>query len=199
MITFSIVHSGGIAISGSFITEKDYSIIDINAIHIDPKHIRKGPFHVQRLKNTISDVGLLQPILLQKSEDNFTVIDGVRRLEALKALNVQELIVGREVVIDAEETEADSRFKQIIANIQRENINDIELGYAFVTLKEDYGYDYKETAEIIGKTSHYVTAKVGLATRLIRELQVQVLLDWSEAKCIRDTFPDQEIDKILIL
>jgi ParB family chromosome partitioning protein len=47
---------------------------------------------------------------------------------ALRELGVQELIIGRDIVIDIEETEADTRFKQIIANVQREDLNDIELG-----------------------------------------------------------------------
>ncbi len=133
-------------------------------------------------------MGLLQPILVRKANEAFVVIDGARRLQALKELGIHELIVGRDVVEDVEETDADAKFKQIIANIQREDVNDIELGRAFVTLKEQYGYHYKETAEIVGKTAHYVTSKVGLVTRLIPELQDQVEKDWSEAKCIQDTF-----------
>ncbi len=139
------------------------------------------------MKNTIADVGLLQPILVRRSGDNFTVIDGARRLEALKALNVPELIVGRDVIIDAEETEADTRFKEIIANIQREDINDIELGHAFVTLNETYGYQYNDVAAIIGATPHYVAAKVGLAKRLTPEMQALVVKDMAATQCTPNT------------
>jgi ParB family chromosome partitioning protein len=163
---------------------------------VDPNHIRKKPFHTDRLKSTIADVGLLQPILIRKSNDAYIVVDGARRLQALKELDIHELIVGRDVIEDVEETEADTRFKQIIANIQRDDINVIELGHAFVKLKELYGYNYKETADIIGKTAHYVTSKAGLVTRLIPELQEQAAKDWSETKCIQDTFLDDlETDK----
>jgi ParB family chromosome partitioning protein len=162
--------------------------INIKDIKVDPDHIRKTTSSVTDLKFTVSDVGLLQPILVRKTDDHYTVIDGERRLRAVKELAISDLIVGREVIIDEDETDADARFKQIIANIQREDINDIDLGFAFVTLKEKYGYQYKETAEIIGKTPHFVTSKVGLVKRLIPDVQEMVISDWEKKKCIRDTF-----------
>jgi ParB family transcriptional regulator, chromosome partitioning protein len=164
--------------------------INIARVGVCPGHIRKSLSNIDGLKNTIVDVGLLQPILVRRSGDNFTVIDGARRLEALKALEVPELIVGRDVIIDLEETESDTRFKEIIANIQREDINDVELGHAFVTLNESYGYQYKEIAEIIGATPHNVAAKVGLAKRLTPEMQALVVKDMAEARCTPNTSED---------
>lgn len=105
----------------------------------------------------------------------------------MKELAISELILGREVIIDVDETEADARFKQIIANIQREDIDPVDLGHAFVMLKERYGYQYNEIAEIIGKTPHYVTSKVGLVKRLAPEVQEMVVSDREASKCIRDT------------
>ncbi len=162
-------------------------IINIARVGVSPEHIRKSLSNIDGLRNTIADVGLLQPILVRRAGDNFVVIDGARRLEALKALEVPELIVGRDVIIDLEEAESDTRFKEIIANIQREDINDIELGHAFVTLNESYGYQYKELAEIIGVTSHYVAAKVGLAKRLTPEMQALVVKDMTVVGCTPST------------
>ena len=167
--------------------------INIARVSVCPGHIRKSFSSIDGLKNTIADVGLLQPILVRRSGDNFVVIDGARRLNALKALEVPELIVGRDVIIDLEETESDTRFKEIIANIQREDVNDIELGHAFVTLKESYSYQYNEVAEIIGKTSHFVAAKVGLATRLTPEMQALIVNDREAIKCIPNTSEDLHV------
>jgi ParB family chromosome partitioning protein len=154
--------------------------------------MRRSGFYVESLKSTIQDAGLLQPILARRTgASDFTVIDGARRLAALIELGVTELIVGRDVIIDVEETEADARFKQIIANVQREDFNAIELGHAFVTLKEEYGYQYNEIAEILGKTPHYVTAKVGLAKRLAPEVQRLYVEDLERDKCIRNTLSDE--------
>jgi ParB family chromosome partitioning protein len=167
--------------------EKDYRSIDISRVSAAPDHIRKNVADTASLKCTISDVGLLQPVLVREDNGNYIVIDGARRLQALKELEVPELIVGRDVIIDVEETEADAKFKQLIANVQREDVSDIELGHAFVALKEKYGYQYVEMAEIIGKTPHYVSAKVGLAKRLTIEVQGLVAKDLEAAKCIRNT------------
>lgn len=166
--------------------------IDINKVRGDLGHFRRAATDTSSLKSTIADVGLLQPILVRAKGDSFIVIDGGRRLQALKDLNVPELIVGRDIIIDVDETEADFKFKQLIANVQREDLNDIELGKAFVTLKEHYSYHYNEIAEIIGKTPHYVAAKVGLAKRLTPEMQAIIVGDWQAAKCIQNTLTDED-------
>jgi ParB family chromosome partitioning protein len=168
--------------------------IPINAIKVDSSHIRKKPGKVDNLKCTVSDVGLLQPILVRRAGEHFVVIDGERRLRAMRELAIPELIVGREVVVDVDETDADARFKQVIANVQREDVDHFDLGHAFVMLKEKYGYQYREIAEIIGKTPHYVTSKVGLVKRLAPEVQEMVAGDWEAAKCIQDTFSEEEPD-----
>jgi ParB family chromosome partitioning protein len=56
-----------------------------------------------------------------------------------------------------------------------------------VTLKEKYDYKFSEIAEIICKTPHYVTAKVGLAKRLAPEVQEMIIRDWDFMKCIPNT------------
>jgi ParB family transcriptional regulator, chromosome partitioning protein len=165
-----------------------YLFIHIKRISVDPGHIRHTVTDISSLKDTIADVGLLQPILVRQIERGYTVIDGARRLQALNELGVQELIIGRDVIVEASLDDADEKYRQLIANVQREDINDIEIGYAFVTLKEQYGYDYTGIAAMIGKSQHYVTAKVGLAKRLLPEIQALVIHDWENAKCIRDTF-----------
>jgi ParB family chromosome partitioning protein len=166
--------------------------IPIEIVRCGEDHIRKSDFSTDHLRDTIADAGLLQPILARKKGDGFVVIDGARRLAALKELGVQELIVGRDIVIDVEETEADTRFKQLIANVQREDLNAVELGQAFVTLKEEFGYQFNEIAEIIGKTPHYVAAKVGLVRRLDQEVQRLYLEDLSGEKYIQSTFSDEQ-------
>ncbi len=172
----------------SDLSPADCSMIPIEKICFDVGHIRRAETSIEGLKYTISDMGLIQPIVVRRSGETYTVIDGQRRLMALRQLNVPELIMGREVIIAADETEADNKFKQVIANIQREDINPIDLGHAFVMLKEKYGYQYNEIAEIVGKTPHYITSKVGLAKRLTPEVQELVVSDWRSSRCIPDTF-----------
>lgn len=158
--------------------QKDhFQTIPVSVIEPDSECVRRSDTDIGGLKYTISDVGLLQPIIVRRTGDTYTVIDGHRRLRALKELAVEDLIVGREVIVHAGETDADNRFRQIIANIQREDIGDIELGHAFVTLKEVYGYQYNEIAEVIGKNRHYVTAKAGLAKRLAKDVRDIVAYD----------------------
>jgi|AGTN01.2.fsa_nt_gi ParB-like partition proteins len=179
-------------------TEGRCFTIPIDKVQFREEHIRKAPFSVDSLKVTIADAGLLQPILVCRTgDDTYEVVDGARRLAALRELGVQELIVGRDIVIDVEEREADFRFKQLIANVQREDLNAIELGQVFVVLKEAYGYQYNEIADIIGKTPHFVAAKVGLIKRLDPEVRQRYLDDIDSGKCIQNTLsPDAASDGI---
>jgi ParB family chromosome partitioning protein len=167
--------------------EDSYKTIPIDQIQSDADHIRKSGTYTEGLKYTISDVGLMQPIIVRRTGDTYTVIDGHRRLKAMKELNVRELILNKEILVMTDETEADNKFRQIIANVQREDIDDIDLGYAFVTLKEEYGYYFNEIAHIIGKTPHFVTSKANLVKRLTKEVREQAILDLEAAKCNRDT------------
>jgi ParB family chromosome partitioning protein len=177
-------------VSGKSKLKQSLLTISIDLIDYDVQNIRKRVTDISGLKQTISDVGLLQPILLHKNGDRYVVIDGERRLRAMKDLEIKDLIVGRDVVIDVEETATDVRFKQVIANIQRDDINDVELGHAFILLN-GFGYQNREIAEIIGKTPHYVTAKVGLAKRLSNEVQVLYVSDIEAVKCIPDTSSEE--------
>ena len=170
----------------STIHKENSLLIPIERVRFDVRHIRRSDFSLRTLKSTIQDAGLLQPILARRKGDEFVVIDGARRLAALLELGVTELIVGRDLIIDPEETEADARFKQIIANVQREDFNAVEMGRAFVTLKEEFGYQYNETAEIIGRTPHYVTSKVGLVKRLDEQVQKLYVDDLEHEKSIRN-------------
>lgn len=170
-----------------FYDQQKVITLPINSIDIDKDYIRQTKTDITGLKQTISDVGLLQPIIVQQLGDRYILIDGERRLNAMRDLAITDLIVGRDVVVDMEETVADVKFKQIISNIQREDINDVELGHAFVLLKEQFGYEYREIAEIIGKTPHYVSAKVGLAIRLVQDVQTAYVKDIEAEKCNRVT------------
>jgi ParB family transcriptional regulator, chromosome partitioning protein len=166
--------------------------IPIVRIKNDVEHIRINSNDVAGLKTTISDVGLLQPIVVRHDGKCYRVIDGHRRLHALMELKIKDLIIGKDVIVVENEKDSDNFFKQLIANIQREDLNDIELGRAFVLLKEKGKYQFNDIADIIQKTPHYVAAKVGLAKRLSPELQDLTMKDWETAKCICNTFTSQE-------
>ena len=62
--------------------------IPINNVFVGEGNIRRTCGDISGLRNTVADVGLLQPIIVRKSDEGFIVIDGSRRLQALKELNV---------------------------------------------------------------------------------------------------------------
>ena len=104
------------------------------------------------LAASIKTHGLLQPIVVIKNDGKFVLIAGERRLRASKIAG-QETI--RAVVADAQYDKL--RELALIENIQRENLNPLELAKSFNELIDLYSLTHEALAEIVGKSRAYVT------------------------------------------
>ena len=96
--------------------------------------------------------GLLQPVTVRKTGDKFELIDGHRRVLAHKILKKQ--------FIDAIVTEMDDKQSQLMgitANLQRKNLNLIELALAYQKMIESGTFpDKKKLSASLGKDETYV-------------------------------------------
>ena len=128
--------------------------IDIDQITINPYQHRKefNEKSLQNLSDPIKQYGLIQPIVEVKNQENqFTLIAGERRLRASK---LAQLTTINALVSDFQEN--DLRKVALIENIQRENLNPIELATAFNTLIEEEKLTQQELAKIIQKSRTYI-------------------------------------------
>ena len=123
---------------------------------IEVTKIRPNPFqprmefdteHLEELKQSVSENGIIQPITVRKADDGFELIAGERRLRV-----VQELGFAR---IPAYVMEVDSEDQMLelslVENIQRENLNPIELAKAYHRLQKEYGLTQEAVAQKVGK------------------------------------------------
>lgn len=131
-------------------------------LNIPIDHIRPNPHQprthfkeeaLEELSSSIKKHGLIQPVTVRYlGERRFELISGERRLRATKLAGIEE--------IPAYIREADD--EQIIAfalieNIQREELNPLEISLGYQRLIDEVGYTQSEVAERVGKNRSTVT------------------------------------------
>ena len=123
--------------------------ININQIEINPDQPRKK-FNDKSLKElsiSIKNYGIIQPITVRKlSENRFQLISGERRFRASKLSGIQTI---PSFIKDADEKEILEL--ALIENIQREDLNSIEISVSYKKLLDDLKISQDELAEKVGK------------------------------------------------
>jgi ParB family chromosome partitioning protein len=100
------------------------------------------------LAASIREHGLLEPLVVRRAAggDKFELIAGERRWRALQRAGL------REALVVVKEVSADGAFElALIENVQREDLNAIELAEAYERLMNDHGYTQEALATRVGK------------------------------------------------
>ncbi len=106
---------------------------------------------LEALANSIKSHGVVQPILVQKSEQGYMIIAGERRWRAAKLAKLEAI-----PAIIREMDKMKLAQVSLIENIQRENLSDIEEAKAYQLLVEEYNLKQEEVADAVGKSRSYV-------------------------------------------
>ena len=139
---------------------KEVDTIDINRIEPNRNQPRKSfdEDAIHELAESIKQKGIIQPLVVQKSEKNlYTIIAGERRWRAAKLAGVKEV-----PVIIKDFTEQEVVEISLIENIQRESLNPIEEAHAYKRLMEEFHLRQDEIAERVSKSRTAVTNSMRL-------------------------------------
>ncbi len=115
---------------------------------------------LEELTNSIKERGIIQPIVVRKSEDQdnkFELIAGERRWQAAQLAGLHEVPV---VIIEADNLK--SLELAIIENVQRKDLNAIEEAESYKNLIEKFGYDQEKVSRFIGKSRSYISNSLRL-------------------------------------
>lgn len=105
--------------------------LDPRQLEADPDGVREEPGDVAGLAETIAERGLLQPLgVVATGGDRYRVIYGGRRRAAAVQLGLERVPC---IVLDADDP--DLLLRQLIENVQREDLNDIEQARAYARLR----------------------------------------------------------------
>lgn len=123
--------------------------VDINYIAPNEKQPRKN-FDEEKLNSlsqSIKENGLIQPILVTKNGEYYTIIAGERRWRAAKIAGLKKIPVIEKKLSDIEIMEI-----SLIENLQREDLNPMEEAMAYKRLVEDFSLTQEEIAKRVGKS-----------------------------------------------
>jgi len=107
------------------------------------------------LVNSIRERGIIQPIIVRKSEDQiskYEIIAGERRWLAAQKAGLHEVPV---VVTEADDLK--SLEFAIIENVQRHDLNPLEEAQGYQRLIDEFSYDQEKVSKFIGKSRSHVT------------------------------------------
>ena len=131
-------------------------VIELNITEVEPmlNQPRKifDKEKLEELADSIKENGILQPIIVVKDESGYTIVAGERRWRAAKMAGLKGIPA---IVKDY----TDTRKKQValIENIQREDLNIVEVARAIKELMDIDGYSQVEVAKITGKNKSTVS------------------------------------------
>ena len=122
--------------------------VSINDIEPNQEQPRRqfGPEELYELSVSIQEYGILQPILVRKKGTGYEIIAGERRYRAARLAKLTEVPIIIKEYSDQETLEV-----SIIENIQRENLNPMELASGYSLLVEKFGYNQEQLGEKLGK------------------------------------------------
>ncbi len=121
------------------------------------------------LAASIREHGLIQPLIVTKSDAGYTLIAGERRLRAAEMAGLEKV-----PVIVKETTPQEMLELALIENIQREDLNAIEEALAYRQLMDEFGMTQEAVADRVGKGRSTITNLVRLLN-LPEEVQQSVL------------------------
>ncbi len=142
------------------VSQKD-SIVEISL-----KDIRPNPFQPRKhfdegslieLGESIKNDGLLQPIVVTEDVDGYILIAGERRLRASKIAKMKTI---RAIVLNSDEQKM--RQFALIENIQRDELNAVELAHAYGELIKLHNITQDELATKIHKSRTHITNTIRL-------------------------------------
>jgi len=135
--------------------------LDITLIKSNPHQPRKvfDEEKLQELSQSILNHGLLQPIVVTRDGDEFILIAGERRTKASKLAGLKTI---KATVLDIDNSKL--RELALIENIQRDDLNIIELAYSYAGLINDHNITHDELAKMVSKSRSSITNVLRLLT-----------------------------------
>ena len=110
--------------------------------------------HLEELSNSIKERGVVQPIIVRKSNQSsgkYEIIAGERRWLASQNAGLHEIPA---VIVEADDLK--SLEFAIVENVQRHDLNSIEEAQGYQRLMNEFGYDQEKVAKFIGKSRAHV-------------------------------------------
>ena len=135
--------------------------LSLNKIHVNPNQPRTN-FDSKEIDNlvvSIKELGIIQPITVRKiNEDKYEIISGERRYRASKLANLDSI----PCYIKAVENDTDLLKLSLVENVQRVDLDPIEIALTYERLINEYNLDFESISRLVGKDRSTISNYVRL-------------------------------------
>lgn len=183
---------------GALITnddEENSGVIELKINEIEPNAGQPRKFFddekLVQLSESIKQHGVIQPIIVKKNDNNYTIIAGERRWRAAKLAGINTV-----PALIKEYTELQVMEIALIENLQREDLNPIEEANALINLMKEFNLTQEQIAEKIGRSRSAIANIIrllGLSDE-VKKFIISGDLTSGHARTLV-TIEDQEIQK----
>lgn len=164
--------------------EELVKIIDIAKIEANNQQPRKKFEYdkIKELADSISNNGLLQPIIVSPTNDGkYKIVAGERRWRACKLAKIHNIPV---IIKELEEKEIIEI--ALIENIQREGLSVIEEAEGFMRLIKEFNYTQEQLAEKLSKSRSHIAnlLRLNQLPNFVKAKVDEGLLTMGHARCL---------------
>ena len=148
---------------------------------------------LKELSESIKKHGVIQPVLVRQEGKNYELIAGERRLRASKLAGLKKI-----PAVVAKISNTQSLEIAILENVQREDLNPLEISKGYQRLREEFGYTQEQVAKSVGKPRSSVANSLRLLTlppKIQKELESGRLTE-GHGKVLLGVEPNK-IDQVL--
>lgn len=166
---------------------------------------------LRELADSIREHGVIQPLIVRPMEKNgYQIVAGERRWRASRMVGLSEVPVIIRDLTDSQTLEI-----AIIENLQREDLNAVELGQGYKSLMEEYGMTQEQVAEKLGKSRPVIANTIRLLSlpesvlahvrsgkisrghaKALLSLEDDVLIEQTAQRILRDEVLVRDIEKL---
>src|SRR5438093_10535695 len=133
-------------------------LISIELIDPNPNQPRQVMGDLSELIASITEKGIIEPLVVRQRGDRFQIVAGERRYQAAVQVGLRDLPV---IIRDADETEMLEL--ALIENLQRKDLTPFEESEALQGLAERCDYTREDLARRLGKSRTSITESLALA------------------------------------
>jgi ParB family chromosome partitioning protein len=132
-------------------------MVPIDQVDPNPDQPRQVMGDLSELMASISEKGIIEPLIVRQRRGRFQIVAGERRYQAASQVGVREVPVVIRDVDDAELIEI-----ALVENLQRKDLSPFEEAEALHTLVDDHGLKHEDLARRLGKSRTSVTESLSL-------------------------------------
>ncbi|MFN4245621.1 MAG: ParB/RepB/Spo0J family partition protein [Brevinematia bacterium] len=170
--------------------------VDISKIRPNPDQPRKtfNENSLKELAESIKENGVLQPILVREKDGYYEIIVGERRWRAAQIAGLKDI----PVIVKNNLNNVEMLKLALIENIQREDLNPIELAMAYNELIEKYNLTQEDLSKVIGKSRSSIANTIRLLKlpQRVKEYIIQGILSEGHGRTLLSLEDEEEILKL---